>query len=270
MSAATGLEVRVHEGRERAEVTRVTQTLTEVIASLHEIDRMHLLHGRRPTWVVAHMARDHQDLIIRVEARHVPDGRDYADMLVPAVALVAGAEVLKERPEVPKLFTPNTVTRVGKLAVPRDGVQSVSLATYNGVAGPEVTLTDSVKTHADAAVKPFEVAFGTVTGHLTTLTDRKRQGVVRVGIRTTGNLIVTGFVPGTLVDQLRELWRHRVSVLGKIRRNARGQALRVDIEHIEQLPEDNTLRPSTEALLGAGADWLEGLTVDEFMEQIRG
>ncbi|MDN6429678.1 MAG: ADP-ribosyltransferase [Propionibacterium sp.] len=134
MSAATGLEVRVHEGRERAEVTRVTQTLTEVIASLHEIDRMHLLHGRRPTWVVAHMARDHQDLIIRVEARHVPDGRDYADMLVPAVALVAGAEVLKERPEVPKLFTPNTVTRVGKLAVPRDGVQSVSLATYNGVA----------------------------------------------------------------------------------------------------------------------------------------
>lgn len=78
--AATGLEVRVHEGRERVEAARVARTLTEVVGSLREIDRVHLLHGTRATWVMADMERQAQDLVMRLEARLVPAGRDMADL----------------------------------------------------------------------------------------------------------------------------------------------------------------------------------------------
>ena len=35
------------------------------------------------------------------------------------------------------------------------------------------------------------------------------------------------------------------------------------------LKEGNEARPSTDALLGAATDWLDGLTVDEFLERLR-
>ena len=99
---ATGLEVRLHEGRERAEATRVAKTLNEVVWSLQEIDRVHLLRGTRATWVMADMDRQDQDLILRLEPRNVPAKRDMLDMLVPAEALVRGAQTLTEQPVVPE------------------------------------------------------------------------------------------------------------------------------------------------------------------------
>jgi hypothetical protein len=266
---ATGLEVRVHEGRERAEATRVARTLTEVVGSLREIDRVHLLHGTRATWVMADMERQAQDLVMSLEARLVPAGRDMADVLVPAVALVEGAETLQHDAEVPRLFAPTTVVRLGRLAEPKDGVQSVTLATYNGSAGQPVVLSDAVRSNAAQAVKPFEVSYGSVSGTLSALRDTRTKGTVKVTVRTAARQAVDGHVPESLADQLRELWRHRVMLGGKVRRNARGQAIRIDVDAIERLPDGNDGRPSTEALLGAGADWLDGLTVDEFLGRLR-
>ncbi|MBB1482633.1 hypothetical protein H5392_02010 [Tessaracoccus sp. MC1865] len=268
MATATGLEVRVHEGRERAEAKRVTNTVDQVLASLHEIDQMYLLRAVRPTWVMADMDRVDQVLVIRLEARH-QRRREMADLLVPAEALVAGARVLRELPEVPPLFAPRTVQRLGGLAEPKDGVQHVTLATYNGSANRPVALDEAVRANAAAAVRPFEVAHGTVTGYLTTLSDAKQKGAVKVGVKTSTNLVVKGLVPEQLADRLRSLWRHRVSVLGRIRRNAQGQPLLIDVEHLEQMPEDNSLRPSTDELLGIGAEWFTDMTVDQFLEQIR-
>lgn len=267
---ATGLEVRLHEGRERAEVTRVTRTLNEVVASLHEIDRVHLLHGSRAKWVMADMARESQDLVMRLEARMVPKGRDEADTAVPALALVDGVQTLEREAEVPRLFAPNTVLRVQRLAEPKDGIQSVSLATYNGHLGTPVVLTDAVRANAAQAVQPFNIAYGSVSGTLSALRDTRAKGTVKVALRTDARQAVDGYVPEALADQLRELWRHRVTLIGKVKRNSKGQAIRIEVDEITRLPDGNSGRPSTDALLGAGADWLDGMSVDDFMGWIRG
>lgn len=266
---ATGLEVRLHEGRERAEATRVAKTLNEVVWSLQEIDRVHLLRGTRATWVMADMDRQDQDLILRLEPRNVPAKRDMLDMLVPAEALVRGAHTLTEQPVVPELFAPKTVTRLGALAEPRDGVQSVSLATYNGRTNAEVVLSEPVKANAAAAVKPFEVAYGSVSGTLSGVRDARGK-TVRVTVRDTiGRQAIEGIVPESMAEELRSAWRHRVALSGKVRRNARGQAIRIDVDRLELLPEGNLGRPSTEVLLGVGADWLDGMTVDDFLREVR-
>lgn len=103
---ASGLEIRLHEGRERAEAARVARTLNEVVWSLQEIDRVHLLRGTRATWVMADMDRRQQDLILRLEPRNVSAKRDVPDMMIPAEALVRGATTLTEQPVVPELFAP--------------------------------------------------------------------------------------------------------------------------------------------------------------------
>ncbi len=265
----TGLEVRLREGRERAEATRVARTLTEVVMSLREIDRVHLLHGTRATWVMADMNRQSNDLVMRLEARLVPAQRDLEDMLVPALALVEGAEALQQEATVPRLFSPATVVRVGRLAAPQRGVQSVSLATYNGSPGDPVMLSDVVKANADAAVKPFEVTYGSVTGTLSGLRDLRGKSL-KVTVRDAiGRQAIDGYVPLAMTEELRDAWRHRVILGGKVRRNARGQAIRIDVDTIERMPDGNAGRPRTEALLGAGADWLGGLTVDDFIRQVR-
>lgn len=266
---AMGLEVRLHEGRERAEATRVARTLNEVVSSLHEIDRVHLLRGTRATWVMADMDRQDQDLILRLEPRNVPAKRDMLDMLVPAEALVRGAHTLTEQPVVPELFAPKTVTRLGALAEPRDGVQTVSLATYNGRTNAQVVLSEPVKENAAAAVKPFEVAYGSVSGTLYGVRDARGK-TVRVTVRDTiGRQAIEGIVPESMAEELRSAWRHRVVLSGKVRRNARGQAIRIDVDRLELLPEGNLGRPSTGALLGVGADWLDGMTVDDFLREVR-
>lgn len=267
---ATGLEVRIHEGRERAEATRVAKALNEVVWSLQEIDKVHLLRGTRATWVMANMQRREHDLILRLEPRDVPSQRDLRDMLVPAQAFVAGVEKLEQQPVVPPLFAPKTVRRVAGLATPRDGIQAVSVAMYDDGLAQQTLLSDPVRRNAATAVKDFEVTYGSVTGMLSGVRDLAKRDMVRVVIRDSiGKQAVDGFVPASMAEDLRGAWRHRVLVSGKVRRNARGQTIRIDVEHIERLPEGNAMRPSTDRLLGVGADWLDGLTVDDFLDQVR-
>ncbi len=47
------------------------------------------------------------------------------------------------------------------------------------------------------------------------------------------------------------------------------RSLGIDVDAIERLPEGSEARPSTDALLGAATDWLDGLTVDEFLGRLR-
>lgn len=265
-----GLEVRLHEGRERAEAARVARTLSTVVRTLEEIDQVHLLRGSRPKWVMADMSRRNQDLILRLEPRHAVRDRDLVDMLVPAEALVSGSLALAELPEVPRLFAPVTVSRVAALAKPKEGVEFVTFSTYDDSGERSAPLSNSVYANATAAVKQASIAYGTVTGRLSALRDPVRGGGLRVTIRDERDKrAVDGFVPESREDELRGLWRHRVSLAGKVRRNARGQAIRIDVDQIARLPEGNQGRPSTDELLGVGADWLDGLSVDEFLQGMR-
>lgn len=266
---ATGLEVRLHEGLERAEATRVARTVNEVVWALREIDRVHLLHGTRATWVMADMDRREQDLILRLEPRNTPTRRDLRDMMIPAEALVQGTETLAEKALVPELFTPRTVTRVAELGEPKAGIQTVTLSVYNGRVQHSVLLSDQVRINAAQAVKPYEVSYGSVSGMLSTLRDPLR-GAVRVTVRDNSKRAIEGIVPDSLAEALPASWRHRVALIGKVKRNSQGQPIRVDVDNIELLPEGSLSRPSTNTILGIGKDWLDGLSVDEFLREVRG
>lgn len=269
--AATGLEVRLHQGRERAEVSKFTRTLDEIVLSLREVDQVYLLRGTRATWVLDRVEHQRDDLVVRLGPRNVPSTRDVADMMVPVQALVDGAEVLQDRATVPELFAPKTVTRLAKLATPDGGVQGVSLSTYNGKTRDRVELDNAVRDNATAAVNPTVFAYGSVTGTLSGLRHRERQqGGVSVTVRPDlDRRGITGFVPEPQAEQLRQLWRHRVLLRGIIKRNSSGQAIHIDVDGIERMPDDNTGRPSTDALLGAATGWLGDMTVDEYITQLR-
>lgn len=265
----TGLEVRLHEGRERAEVTRVAWALNEVVGSLKDIDRVYLLRGTRATWVLADMRRDQHDLVLRVEARRVPAKRSRDDMLLPVAALVTGVAQLDEEPTVPPLFSPKVVTRIAALAAPKQGIQSVSLAPYNGVVRRGVVLTERVQQNAEKAVQPFELTYGSVTGYVSRLTE-KRGGKLGFTVRQEdAKQAVEGEAPTRMTEELRAAWRHRVLLGGKLKRNSRGQVIRVDVDRLERLPEDDLQRPSSEDLFGVVPEWVEGLTPDAWMKEVR-
>ena len=176
----TGLEVRLREGRERAEVGRFTRSLDEIVLALREIDRVYLMRGTRATWILTDLDHDGDDMVVRLEARPSSKKRPTDDMLVPVRAFVEGAARLSEAAEVPRLFTAATVERVAELAEPQRGVQEVSLALYNGSVGQAVSLSGAVLEHAREAVRTHEISYGSVTGILgkpspTALERRARQ-----------------------------------------------------------------------------------------------
>lgn len=267
----TGLEVRLHEGRERAEVTRFTKTLDEIVRSLREIDRVYLMRGTRATWVMADLRHDHDEMVVRLEARASTSARTAEDMLVPVMAFVAGAASLNEVAVIPRLFSPTTVERLASLAEAKQGVQSVSVAAYNGQVGPRVALSDSVREHAREAVRPFEISYGSISGVLDLVGTSHRQRGMRLSIYDpAGRQAVDGFVAERLAEELRLMWRHRVLAGGKIKRNRRGQVIRIEVDRIERLPDDDRGRPDTDQVLGMAPDWLNGQSVDQYLREVRG
>ncbi|WP_347268962.1 hypothetical protein [Paracoccus sp. (in: a-proteobacteria)] len=266
----TGLEVRLTEGRERAEVARFTKTLDEIVRSLREIDRVYLRKGTRATWVLADLKHDHEELIVRLEARPRSSERTVEDMLRPVDALVIGAERLGEVAEVPEFFLPQTVGRLGELATPKEGVQAVALAPYNGVVGRAVYLTDAVQRNALEAVSPFEMSYGSVTGVVEVL-GTARKNNLRLNIYESGNRRpIQAYVAAAEAEQVRQLWLHRVLVGGIIKRNRRGQVIRIDVDQVMPLPETDDARPSTDEVLGIDPGWLGAKTVDEYLREVRG
>ena len=269
--AGTGLEVRMHEGRDRAELSQFTKTLDEIRRSLVEIDEVHLMRGTRATWVVDDIKRSRGDLVVRLRSREKSTKqRDADDMLVPVQALVQGAEVLQTRATVPDLFVPQTVRRLERIATPTIGVQEVSLALYNGKVSDRVELDNAVRDNAAAAVNPLAMSYGSVTGRLSELktTETGAGGGVRVVVRD-GRQAVAGHVRRERAEDLRELWGHRVMFGGIIRRNASGQAIRIDVDRIERMPDASAVRPSPDELLGAYAGTLTDDEIDQRLERIR-
>ena len=267
----TGLEVRLHEGRERAEVARFTKTLDEIVRSLREIDRVYLMRGTRATWVLADLRHDQAEMVVRLEARPSTHARPSEDLLVPVMAFVAGAASLSEIAEIPRLFTPSTVERLAGLAEAKQGVQRVTVAAYNGKVGTRVELSDSVREHAREAVRPFEISYGSVSGVLDLVGTSHRQRGMRLSIYDPGGRqAVDGFVAERLAEELRLLWRHRVLAGGKIKRNQRGQVIRIEVDRIERLPDDDSGRPRIDQVLGVAPDWLNGQSVDEYLREVRG
>lgn len=266
----TGLEVRLREGREKAAVHRFTRTLDDVVLSLREIDHLYLRRGSRPEWIIESLRHEEADAVIRLEPRSSSRTRDLSDMQRPIDALLEGVQSLGEKPEIPKLYGPETVERIKRIANPGTGYSQISLSSYNGKINATAALSPQVHANADIAVQGKDVAHGTLSGILDTVGAGHRKSALRVRIfdRQTERA-VSGNAAPSLAEDLREHWNHRVLVGGYVTRNAQGQPIRIDIKNIERLPEDDRGMPDPNKLLGIAPDWLDGMTVDEYMRGIR-
>ena len=65
---AGALDVRIRSGSEQVELARLTRTLNEVRLALDEIDRVYVLRGGRPKWVVSSLRDQPEFLLIRLTA----------------------------------------------------------------------------------------------------------------------------------------------------------------------------------------------------------
>lgn len=269
MSTLTALEVRMRQGEHRPALAQFTSTLGQLSSALREIDRATVVErAERPKWVVDDLSHEGLFYTVRLTARPSRH-RDRESLLRPVVALVDGARNLQAEPELPPYYSEATVSRLLKVAETTDGITEVSLATVNGDVGERVGLNDALIEHARAAVREAEVSIGSITGTLDVISTRARNGVRVSVFDPVYRRAVTGTASGTLNDNLRHSWGHRVTVRGRITRNARGQAIRVAIADLELLPDDDSGRPSTSELLGADPNWTDGVSVDDFMDRAR-
>jgi hypothetical protein len=269
-----GLEVRIRQGEERADVERFTRTLNRLVATLRVIDGTYTASAVRPKWVVAGLNSEGHDLVARVTAR--PDQRakrSVQDMLVPVSALVQGVGLLAQGPKVPPLFVERAVTHLLEASQPVDGVQEVSLATFNGSVGLRAAVTEAVRKNAADAVQPGYVTWGSVSGVLDIVNLRSKKALkISVYDPATGRA-VSGVIPMDRDQEVyktaREALGSRVVVGGRIHRNRLGQSIRVEVERIEALGPVEAPQLNWGELLGAAPELLEGRSVDEYIGRVR-
>lgn len=267
MAAVSAMEVRITQGDREPDVGRFTSTLTRLAKALDEIDRAAIVERvPRPTWVVNDLAHERREFKVRLTA--AASARDRESLMMPVTALVNGVRALQQAPELPEFYSETTVHRLIGLAIPRDGIHEVSLAVVNGRVGEHVPLSQEVVAHARAAVRQAEVSIGSITGSL----DAIRK--VRNGVRATiydpvRHRAVTCSAGLGMADDIRKAWNHRVTLRGKITRNAYGQPIRMTVGGIEALPDDDSGRAPVRDLYGALPDMTGGLSVTEFLDQAR-
>lgn len=267
--ATTGLDVRIRVGDSRLEVTRFTKTIDQVVIALREIDALYV---RRPpervTWVVAGLRQQEGALSVRVEAQS-KGRRPRTDLLVPADALVAGARRLQEAAVVPDLYSPQTVERVGGIATPKGGLSSVEFATYNGSRGEPAILSNSVREHAEEAVRGREESFGSFAGVLEVLAQPRRgEGVLKLSIYDEqSRRAILGKASREFESQIHELFGERVLAGGILTRNSSGQPIRLEVKELERFA--TAPYPAADDLLGAAPDWLGGMAVDAYIAEVR-
>ncbi len=260
----------IRSSADRVELARLTATLSQIRLALSEIDRVYLLRGSRPRWVVDSL-RDHPGrLVIRV-APTQPRRRDANSLSVPVEALISGVRSLDAVPEVPQFYTDATVERLVKLGEPGHGVREVSLATVNGGPSNYVPVSEHVRSNAKQAVRGTTVSLGSVAGWLDTLSTRRvGRGLIGVGLYDKlTRRAVTGSLSVAMEAEVHRLWGHRVLAFGQVTRNDRGQAVRITIERFAELPENDDDRASARDLLGISPEWIGDQSVDEYVREAR-
>jgi hypothetical protein len=264
------LEVRILRDTQDLELGRFTSTLGRVATSLREIDRATVEKGSRPAWIVDDLVHKDRAFVVHLTARPRRADRDWASLLRPIEALVDGVRSLADTPAVPPYYSEATVSRLMQIGKPEPGVSEVSLATVNGAVEHRAQLSSEVLENARKAVREDEVSTGSITGRLDILNARAKSGRLRISLLDPATRhAVTGSAPPGMSEELREAFGHRVAVFGRITRNHHGQAIRIQVSAIQQLPDDDSGRPSTEELLGIAPDWLGDLSVDDYLREAR-
>ncbi len=262
------MEVGITSADGGVAVRAYTRLLNHVLVMLEEIDRLAAPGNiARPEWAVRSARDEGPQLIVTLLPRVVPERRDAASLSVPPLALVDGVRSLATNPEIPPYFSEPVVTRVDQIGqqIGRRGIVGVAMAGVNAERTPEAPVTEVVRQNAHSAIEPASTAWSSVVGVLDVISARREKR--RIGLLMDEGRAVLCNVQALPRDVVFQAFERRVAAAGLLRRNARGQAVRLDVESLEVLPSERLV--GAQELLGAAREVTGGLTDQDFMAVLR-
>jgi hypothetical protein len=268
--AQAAVEVKITASDGGVAIRAYTRLLDNVRSMLEEIDRVVAPGSHElPEWAVrsavGHGSQHRVTLLPRTPAKASSLGVDAWS--ASPVALVDGIASLAIEPEIPRYFSQPVVERVEKIGqqVGHRGIIQVAVTTFNGSRSPDAVVTPEVRRNAREAVEPASTAWSSLTGILDVISARREKR--RIGILTDQGRAVQCNVRQISRQELFDAFERRVVVSGRLRRNARGQAVWLDVETLETLPTHREVRARD--LLGAARNLLSPVNQEEFMAVLR-
>lgn len=267
--ALAAVEVEITGADGGIGVRAYTQLLGHIRSMLEEIDRLAASGNvSRPEWAVRSANTTGSTFRVVLLPRTLPQRRDPDSLSVPPLALVEGVRSLASVPEIPHLFSEPVVSHVDKVGeqIGKSGVAGVSVISVNGDRSPEAPVDDAVRRNARHAIQPASVAWSSVVGVLDVISARREKR--RVGLLTDQGRAVLCNVQNVSKEQLFDAFEKKVVVAGRLRRNSRGQPVRLDVESLEILPPVEPL-VSARDLLGAARGFIQPSNSEAFMAVLR-
>jgi len=265
----TTMELLLTQQHGGVAIRSYTSLLDQVLLALEELDRV-AVPGRasRPEWAVRDVSTVGGQLRLLLSPRTLPRARSEETLAQAGSALVAGVLALSQEPEIPVLFSETTVMRIDAVGnrIGRGGVAGVGLTSLNGVRSATAYVSDAVQRNAAEAVEPATVAYSSLVGKLDVISARRERR--RIGLLTEAGRPVLCDVQRVPRETILEAFEQQVIASGKLRRNSRGQPVRLDVDAIEAAPgaEPVTARD----LLGAAPELTAGLSAGDYMAVVRG
>lgn len=261
LSAAGGVPARAY-----------ATVLQQVTFALEEIDRItHPTPATRPAWSVTRTdwsASSGPLLLLTPDAD--PKRRSTEDISKPARTLVDGVLTLSGVPEIPDGFSEGVIERIGNVRRQIDGrdrsLHAVTLVSVNGTRSTPAEVSEVVGRNAKAAVTGTSYAYGSLVGTLDVISARRHKR--RIGLLPDHGSAVTCNVDKLPDDMVVGSFNKRVVVGGLLRRNSRGQVVRLDADHLELAPRRPAVRAAD--LVGAVPDLGDGLSVSDYLARQRG
>ncbi|GAB3856516.1 hypothetical protein GCM10029963_53020 [Micromonospora andamanensis] len=259
-----GVEIVVDAPRRSLQPQQYMKVLTETRLALQEVDKA-ALPGRLPRleWVIEDISVNgvHRAVIV---PQRIPVKRTVLTVTGTTVGLVRGVESLRQKAEIPPLFSVATVGRLPAMATIGDQIRAVHIRATDD--DKVATVDEAAVEHAKRATQVGRRTFGSVEGRLEVLS-RSRAGIRVLVVNERTRRAVTVRAADDAREQLRVAWGERVRVAGELVRNPAGQPIRLDMTEMRVLPE--LKRVSAWDILGVAPDYTGDLTTEEFIRHAR-
>lgn len=259
-----GIEIVVDAPRRTLQPQQYMKVLTEIRLALQEVDKA-ALPGRQPRleWVIDDISVNgvHRAVIV---PQRIPAKRTILTVTGTTTGLVRGVESLREKAEIPPLFSVATVSRLPAMAEIGNQVRAIHIRSTDD--GEQATINEAAVEHAKKATQTGLRTFGSVEGTLEVLSN-SRRGIRALVVNERTRRAVTVRAADDAREQLREAWGERVRIGGELVRNSAGQPLRVDMTEMLVLPGRE--RVSAWDILGIAPGYTGDLTTEEFIRYAR-
>jgi hypothetical protein len=258
------LVMEVSGSVDEIEVRQLSDILSTTIQLLDRIELAETAQ-KQPAWdwYLDHFHGDRLKCAIKGRPKSQSVPRTDPDRILSSC--LAGANLVAHASAVPDGFSMDalsSITRLGRCI--RGGVRSVELRWEDSTA----QINADTFQHAKSAALVIGHEVGSLVGRLDSITDRKRL-VFQVFDVVSRRPVRCSPAAGLDRDLVLAAFGHRVEVVGSMRYNGSNDLLGVDVQELIVLPADDQL-PTIESMFGRFPDLLGELTVEAFIDDVRG